>query len=241
MIPRVIHYCWFGRNKKNRLIDYCIGTWKKYCPNYKILEWNEDNYLSINKYFLQAIKAKKWSFASDYARLDIIYKYGGIYLDTDVELIQSLDRLIELECFLGTEEGKDGQLIATGLGFGAEAKHKAVKMMLDEYNDICFESKKGILDLTPCPKRNTLPFVRFGYKSTERVQVIVGATIYPAEYFSPKNYLTRELKITPNTISIHHYDGGWMPVMSKIRVRIKEAVGPHIIKVMYKLRRINIR
>ena len=117
-IPKVIHYCWFGGNPKPKLVQKCIHSWKKYCPDYEIIEWNESNFdiSSCPLYVRQAYDVKKWAFVSDYARLKIIHTCGGIYLDTDVELIKSLDSLLEYNAFFGFEDGK---YVATGLGFGA--------------------------------------------------------------------------------------------------------------------------
>lgn len=103
MIPKIIHYCWFGGNPKNQLINKCIESWKKHCPDYEIVEWNENNYKTDNVYFNQALKAKKWPFAADYARLDIILQHGGIYLDTDVELLKPLLGLQKFSCYVGME------------------------------------------------------------------------------------------------------------------------------------------
>lgn len=127
MIPKKIHYCWFGRNPLPELAVRCIESWKKYCPDYEIIEWNEDNY-DINKisYVKEAYQARKWAFVTDYVRLDVVNQYGGIYLDTDVELLKSLDPLLKYKSFFGMEEGK---FIATGLGFGAEKGTKILVLV----------------------------------------------------------------------------------------------------------------
>ena len=118
MIPKKIHYCWFGGNPLPELAIKCLESWKKYCPDYEIIEWNETNFnLDSCEYVREAYQAKKWAFVSDYARLKVVYDNGGIYLDTDVELIKSLDRLLKNKSFFGTETTG---VVATGLGFGAE-------------------------------------------------------------------------------------------------------------------------
>ncbi len=238
MIPKVIHYCWFGGSPKSELINKCIASWRKYCPDYLIKEWNENNFTTDNLYFNQALDKKKWSFASDYARLEIIYRKGGIYLDTDVELIKSPDFLLNYECFVGTERGEEHS-IATGLGFGAEAGHTMVKEMLSEYDDLSFLKKDGSYDETPCPVRNTCAFKKNGYITTNKITKIQGAAVLPPEYLGAKNYLTREVKITSNTVSIHHYDGGWLNGKSKILLKIKEKLDPRFNKIFYKLRGIH--
>ena len=124
MIPKKIHYCWFGNNPLPESVQRCIESWKKYCPGYEIIEWNEGNY-NINKipFIEKAYKEKKYAFVSDYARLDIIYNEGGIYLDTDVELIKNIDPLLEHSCFLALESCG---AVATGLGFGSIKKHSFI-------------------------------------------------------------------------------------------------------------------
>lgn len=240
MIPKVIHYCWFGGNPKNKLIEKCIASWEKYCPDYKIIEWTEYNYKTDNVYFNQALEAKKWPFAADYARLDIIYQNGGVYLDTDVELVKPLDNLMTNSCYVGTELAVGGAKINTGLGFGAEPRNKMVKAMLEEYTGIYFLTDEKNFDQTPCPERNTKAFEKYGYVRKNAIQLVGGASVLPIEYLSPKNYLTREVNITSNTISIHHYDGAWMPGKSKLNLRVKEILGSQINRFIYRLRGIKI-
>lgn len=236
MIPKVIHYCWFGGTPKSEQTKKCISSWMKFCPGYKLVEWNETNYKTDNAYFNQALAEKKWAFASDYARLDIIFHNGGIYFDTDVELIKPIDSLLNNGSFVGTEVGGE---IATGLGFAAEVHNVMVKAMLDEYADIKFSLGDGKFDLTPCPIRNTKAFEKHGYKRTKDIEIIGGIRILPPEYLAPKNYLTRELNITTNTISIHHYDGAWMNRKSKIKLIIREMLGSKFNRLIYKIRGID--
>ena len=215
MIPKIIHYCWFGGNSLPDLALKCIDSWKKYCPDYEIICWDETNYTFDKKsiYVQEAYEEKKWAFVSDYARLDIIYNYGGIYLDTDVELIASLDDLLDEECFLGLETSG---FIATGLGFGAEKNNIAIKKMLDEYKDIHFRIDKGIFDTIPCPRRNTVPFWSEGLNEKSlKIQYLQSATIYPPEYFCPLDYVTNCINITSNTRSIHHYGSMWISESDK--------------------------
>ena len=209
MIPKIIHYCWFGGNPLPELTLKCIDSWKKYCPDYEIICWNESNY-NIDKkctYIQEAYEEKKWAFVSDYARLDIIYNYGGIYLDTDVELISSVDDLLDEKCFLGLETSG---YIATGLGFGAEKNSVAIKKMLDEYKDIHFRIDQDIFDTMPCPRRNSAPFWEEGLNDKSlTIQHLQSATVYPSEFFCPLDYETNCMNITANTRSIHHYSGMW--------------------------------
>ena len=153
MIDKVIHYFWFGGNPKDELVQKCITSWKKYCPDYEIIEWNESNFdINLFKYASQAYKEKKYGFVTDPARFYIIYNYGGIYLDTDVELKESLDELLKYEAWFNWESNV---FIGTGIGFGAEKGNKFVKAMLNDYIDRSFYKKNGKIDLTPSPKINT--------------------------------------------------------------------------------------
>ncbi len=134
MIPKIIHYCWFGRNPKPKLAEKCIASWKKHCPDYEIIEWNEDNFdISQNGYFQYCLNNKKYAFLSDLARLYVVRDHGGIYFDTDVELLKSPDELLSYEAFYGFEDDK---YIATGLGFGAEKNHPTICAMIEEYTPI---------------------------------------------------------------------------------------------------------
>lgn len=209
MIPKVLHYCWFGGNALPEFAIRCIESWKQFCPDYEIKQWNESNFnLDCCSYLREAYDAKKWAFVSDYARLKIIYENGGIYLDTDVELVKSLDCLLDYECFLGVETlGK----INTGLGFGAVQNSKAVRAMLDEYEGAHFKIANGIYDTHPCPERNTAPFIKEGFNGNCRsIQHLMDAVVFPPEYFCPIDYVTKEMQITEKTISIHHFSGTWI-------------------------------
>lgn len=207
MIPKIIHYCWFGKNPKPKNVIKCIKSWRRYCPDYEIVEWTEDSFdIAENLYCKQAYEAKKWAFATDYARLKIIYENGGIYLDTDVEIVKSLDCLLNHSCFFGRQQGTQ---INTGAGFGAEKGHPAVKIMLDGYENVPFINFNGEMDLLTCPHRNSEWFYKNGLEYSDIYQEICGAAIYPVEFFSPKDAWSGKLTITKNTISIHHCDASW--------------------------------
>ena len=210
MIPKTIHYCWFGGNPLPRLAKKCIKSWKKYCPGYEIVEWNEDNYdlSSAPLYVRQAYEAKKWAFVTDYVRLQVVYEHGGIYLDTDVEVIRSLDAFLSHKAFFGYESGT---YIATGLGFGAEKGTPILKEMMDDYAEIPFQLPDGTFDQTTCPVRNTQVFLRYGLKQDDSFQNIGGIAVYPTEYFCPIDLTTNHLTKTPNTAAIHWFSGSWVP------------------------------
>ncbi len=168
MIPNTIHYCWFGGNPKSDLILRCIDSWKKYCPDYEIIEWNESNFdVNIISYVKDAYSAKKWAFVSDYARLWIIYTQGGIYLDTDVLLHNTLDELLSHNCWLASD---DVRYVATGLGFGAQKGHPLIKAIMDEYETYSFTTGKTCVQLNTQVLETQLP--QFKTKKSEHSQVI---------------------------------------------------------------------
>ncbi len=155
MIPKVIHYCWFGKAEKPKVILDCIDSWKKYCPDWKIIEWNEDNFdITLIPFMEEAYNNKKWAFVSDVARLLIIYHEGGFYLDTDVKLHKSINGWLKYESVFFFESKR---YIASGLGFGAERNNLSVKAMLDYYSDKHFVTN-GKMDVSPCPAHNTESF-----------------------------------------------------------------------------------
>ena len=210
MIPKVIHYCWFGRNPKPRSVKKCIKSWKKYCPGYEIIEWSEDNYdVSQNLYMKQAYDAKKWSFVSDFTRLDIICRYGGIYLDTDVELIKSIDGLLDDDFFCGFELNSRGAMVALGLGFGAVKEHPLVKKLLSMYDTLQFLGQDGALNLTPSPDYTSQMLTTCGFVLENVTQRVGRDVVYASDVLSPLFFPTGEITITENTLSIHHYDASW--------------------------------
>jgi hypothetical protein len=223
MIPKKIHYCWFGRNPKPALFQRCIASWKKYCPDYEIIEWNEENFdLNCCDYVREAYDAKKWAFVTDYARLKIVHDQGGIYLDTDVELRKSLDPLLENGGFMGFDEKG---IVATGLGFGAEAGNEIVGAFLKDYDDLPFVLPDGSFDLTPCPNRNTAVLEHLGMDLKTHDQVFMGMKFLPREYLCPMDYYTGKKTITQNTYSIHHYYSSWTSKVTKRTTRIKRIIG----------------
>ncbi len=214
MIPKKIHYCWFGGKPLNKLSKKCIESWKKFCPDYEIIQWNEKNYnVAKNKYMHQAYENQKFAFVSDYARLDIIYNEGGIYLDTDVEIIKPIDDLIALDAFAGIEA--HSQYVAVGLGFGAKKGNLLIKQLLDHYEDLEF-IKDGQMDLTPIPIVTDEVFKENGYVYSKQITKCCDMHIYPSEYFCPMDMNTGKLQITENTYTIHHYSASWCDKRSKL-------------------------
>ena len=230
-IPKVIHYCWFGNGAMPKMAQKCIKSWKKHCPDYEIVCWNEDNFdLSQNRYVREAYEAKEWAFVSDYARLKIIYENGGIYLDTDVELLKPLDKLLEHNGFMGFDEKG---IVATGLGFGAEKGNDIVGAFLKDYDDLPFILPDGTPDRTPCPDRNTATLKRLGMDVQNTSQTFMGTVFLPEEYLCPMNYYTGKKKITKNTISIHHYAASWTSKVTKTTTFVKRIVGVKMYDKLY--------
>lgn len=221
MIPKIIHYCWFGKKEKPELAKKCIESWKKYCPEYEIVEWNEDNFdIKMNSYVKFCYENKKYAFLSDYARLYIIYHNGGIYLDTDVELVKTLDELLEFSAFYGFESEK---FINTGQGFGAIKQHNSVAAMLEIYENIEMNDD-GSFPIVNCPHLNTDALVKFGIQLDGKKQLLNDMIILPVEYMNPYNDLTGELTKTSRTISIHWYSKTWLDKKTVLRSKITKPI-----------------
>ena len=217
MIPKTIHYCWFGGKEKPMMAMKCIASWKRVCPDFEFVEWNESNFdVSRFEYTQYCYDHQKWAFLSDFVRLWIIYQYGGIYYDVDVELIKSPERLLENSLFLGFETEK---IINTGLGFGAVKQHPFVLAMLNEYS-LLNKDSNGDYQLMSCPQLNTQALVSNGLKTNGKMQKIGDAIILPIEYLNPYDYATGVLRKTENTMSIHWYSMSWISKKSIIRSKL---------------------
>lgn len=233
MIPKIIHYCWFGRGPLPELAQKCIASWKKYLPDYEIKEWNEDNFdVNIIPYTAEAYKAKKYAFVSDYARFWILYRYGGIYFDTDVEVIRPIDDIIEKGNFMGFETDPKPQLKADaseasvnpGLGMGVAPGLGIIKKMLDYYEGRHFEFvPEGIGQLT-IVHIATEVLLKSGLKLQQGIQQVDNIWIYPAEYFCPINLKTDRIHVKPNTRTIHHYAGTWQDKHFSFKELIKKVL-----------------
>ncbi|MBR2861872.1 MAG: glycosyl transferase [Clostridia bacterium] len=231
MIPKVIHYCWFGKGEMPKLAKKCIKSWKKFCPDYEIICWNEENFdFSQNLYARQAYEAGKWAFVSDYARLKVINDFGGIYLDTDVELLKPIDFLLSYKGFMGFDEKG---IVATGLGFGAEKENPIVNEFLKDYDEIPFILPDGSFDLTPCPDRNTAALKRLGMDTENTNQTFLDTVFLPREYLCPMDYYTGKKTITNNTVSIHHYSASWTSSVTKRTTAIKRIIGVKLYDKLY--------
>ncbi len=216
MATKTIHYCWFGKNKKSKLIKKCIKSWKKLCPDYQIIEWTEDNFdINCCKYVQEAYNAKKWAFVSDVCRFWVLYNYGGIYLDTDVELIKPLDELPDN--FVGFE--KVG-VVNSGLIRGAEKGNSICKEMYDSYLVDSFVKKDGTLNLCTVCERESSLLKKYGLKDVNEIQVLEGTTVYPTRFFCPIDIETGRLNLTKDTYSIHRYAASWESKNKVIRGKV---------------------
>ena len=206
-IPKIIHYCWFGGNQKPELILKCIDSWKKYMPEYEIIEWNEKNYdVTKSAFIKEAYQAKKWAFVSDYARFDIIYHYGGIYFDTDVELLKPIpEKILSHIPFTGFE---CAGTVNPGLIYADRPENHITKQILDQYNARHF-LVDGVPKLITVNQIVTEILKPYGLIQNNKFQTVNDLTIYPSSYFCGFDQDVKEIDIRENTISVHHYAGTW--------------------------------
>ena len=211
MIPKLIHYCWFGGNPKPKMAEKCIASWKKHCPGWEIIEWNESNFdVNMNGYTKMCLEQKKYAFLSDYERLLVVAEQGGVYFDTDVELLRPLDDLLENEAFFGFETP---EFVNSGQGFGSVAHGTAIEAMLREY-DFLLDGTEGVRG---CPVLNTAALEKLGLRRDGTMQMVAGTKILPIEYMNPYESSTGILNKTKNTYSVHWYSASWMSTAKRLR------------------------
>ncbi|SDL77178.1 glycosyltransferase family 32 protein [Chryseobacterium taihuense] len=216
MIPKVLHYCWFGKNPLPELVEKCLATWQIILPDYEIRRWDESNFdVFQNDYIKEAYEAKKYAFVSDFARFQILYDEGGIYLDTDVEVLKSLDVFLEHKLFTGFENERS---VAPGLILGSVPQSELMAVFRDYYLNKKFKLPDGTLNTESIVTIMTKILVEKGLKLDGSYQVIENFVIYPPEYFSPKGYNTGKMLITENTYTIHHYAGSWLTSKERFKV-----------------------
>lgn len=213
-IPKKIHYCWFGGKPLPKLAQKCIESWKKYLPDYEIIEWNESNFnVNIIPYTSEAYNAKKYAFVSDYARFWILYHYGGLYFDTDVEVIKPIDNIIVRGSFMGCENEALGNVhanVAPGLGLGAYPGLELYNQILLMYSKEHFINNDNSYNLKTVVTYVTELLIEYGLKVTNEIQMCADILIYPKEYFCPIDYFTGNFVQTDNTCSIHWYTASWV-------------------------------
>lgn len=217
MISKKIHYCWYGGNKKSKLILKCIDSWKKFFPGYEIIEWNESNTdLHENVYIEQAYKAKKWAFVSDYIRMKVLYEYGGIYFDTDVEVLKPFpEEILSLPAFTGFESFS--MKVSPGLVFGCEAGNEITKMMMESYNTDDFHDE-SVDTIKTINMRITDLLEENGLEICDKQQEVLGLTIFPSAVFCAYDGKRRKIDVHEDTLSVHHYAASWLPWYRKVRL-----------------------
>lgn len=218
MIPKLIHYCWFGRNPLPELAVKCIESWKKYLPEYEIKEWNEDNFdLHYNEYVYEAYGAKKWAFITDVVRLYALVNEGGIYMDTDVEVLKPLDSLLGYNAVSGFETDTR---IPTGL-MACRKGHPLFYELLHEYDQIHFRRSDDGLDLTTNVTRITNTCLKYGFCPNNTLQTVRDFTLLPKDYLCPKSYEDGKIYLTENSVTIHHFAGSWMTDLDHYSFQLK--------------------
>ncbi len=237
MIPKIIHYCWLGGKPLTPLAKKCVESWKRIMPDYEIKRWDESNYdFHKNKFMTNACKQKMWGFVPDYARLDIIYNYGGIYFDTDVEALKPFDEFLKYPAFCCFESK---HFVALGLGFGAEKGNKIIKEMMTAYENTDFKIDGNILkqaslytkiqagkwqknSLVPSPLLQTQFLAKnYGLKQNNTRQTLDSIEVFPSSYFAPKNNANLPIKNT-DAYSVHWYAASWLPWYYQIYLKIKK-------------------
>lgn len=209
MIPKIIHYCWFGHGRLPRMARKCIKSWKKKMPDYKIMVWNELNFdVHCCKYVEEAYVAKKYAFVSDYARLSALDKFGGVYLDTDVEVLKSLDQFLQCPAFVGFESTEK---VGSGI-IGSEPHGCLVREWLEDYKNRRFVLPDGNFDITPNVDALTRLLHQHGAVLDGKEELVNGyALVYPKTHFCAKDWKTGEYYITQDTYAVHHFAASWVP------------------------------
>ena len=238
MIPKIIHYCWFGGKPLPKSAEKCIASWKMYLPEYEIVRWDESNFdVNIIPYTKEAYAAGKYAFVSDYARFWILSHYGGVYFDTDVEVIRPMDDILEKGDFLGIEQRNNEKItVAPGLGIGAVKGSALMYALMGMYDDIHFIGEDGKPCLKNIVELTTEYLSARGLKNTDEIQQCCGFTIYPKDYFCPIEYDTRELKITENTRTIHHYAESWVPRSTRFKNALSRLFGKRFMRCLISIK-----
>ena len=241
MIPKIIHYCWFGGNPLPVQAQKCIDSWKKYCPDYTIKQWDETNFdLSYCTYVKEAVESKKWAFVTDVVRLYALFNEGGVYMDSDVEVLKPLDDILKYKAISGFQ---DKDYIPTGI-MASEKGHHLIKELLDQYNDIHFIKPDGSLDMTTNCVRITDTLLAKGLVLNNTLQEVDEFTLFPLDYFCAKDVITGKVNITSNTYTIHHFAGSWTTASNRRNTKIHcwfmrlfgEKIGTSIYNVIRKIK-----
>lgn len=233
-IPRIVHYCWFGRGEKPKIVERCMRSWYKHLGGYEMMEWNEDNFdIAAIPYVQEAYEARKFAFVSDYVRLYALYRHGGIYLDTDVEVVRPLDSLLHHRAFSGFE---DEHYLQSGT-MGAAAEHPWIGALLQDYEKRSFLLADGTYDMTTNTAVISAICSKDGLQLNGQYQELShGTAFYPRTYFSPYDYINGGNYITSDSYTIHHFAQSWLPAHVRLRSTVKRMasriVGPKLISRM---------
>lgn len=225
MIPKTIHYCWFGRNSIPTEYKQYINSWKKFLPDYDIKEWNEDNYdVNCIPFSKEAYDVSKFAYVSDYARLKILYENGGVYFDTDVEVIRNMDDLMAKGAWMAIEKHNNtldaDDMVNPGLGFAVEPHNPVIKEIMSFYENTHYIFPDGHMEQIPIVPITSSVLKKYGLKPHAKDPYDCGGiTIYPCEYFCPIEFLSNKLEITDNTYTIHHYSATWMSWTDKLKMK----------------------
>lgn len=242
MIPKIVHYCWFGGNPLPELAQKCIASWKKYLPEYEIKEWNEKNFdVYQNFYVKEAYEARKYAFVTDYVRLYALYHEGGIYMDTDVEVLKPLDCFLVHNAFSGFE---DDYNIPTGI-MASEKKGKWVEENLQYYYNRHFLNSDGEIDTTTNVEIITNYMMKYGLLKNNTYQDFPGLfTVYPKDFFCPKDHGSGNICLTENSYCIHHFMMSWLPSkqvrISNIKRKMMKIFGVNNIELIIRIFRLKI-
>ena len=235
-IPKIVHYCWFGGKEKPELVKRCIDTWRGKLPDYKIIEWNEKNFdINSSDFSRQAYKNKKWAFVADYCRLNVLYNNGGIYLDTDMEVIKSLDIFLNNVAFARIEFANGNIPEINAAIWGCKKGDKFIEKLISYYDSLDFNEYAEDLFKLAIPKVITTLAKEDGYIGSKFPEKLSnGTVIYSKEYFYPKNKSWEIPTVTENTYTIHHYEGSWKSPILIYRTKLK-----HILINIFGYERVN--
>lgn len=241
MIPKIIHYCWFGEKPLPKSAEKCIASWRIYFPDYEIKRWDESNYdVNAIPYTAQAYAAKKYAFVSDYARFDILYRYGGLYFDTDVEIIKSMDDIIAAGPFMGCEnpsqEGSTPNSLGVnpGVGLGVKPDLSLIDELISLYKKKEFAATSGVSNPETVVTITTDLLSKKGLRNTAEIQQVDGVNIYPSDFFCPISTADGKLRLTDNTRSIHWYNQSWQSPLRKYGRKIVLLFGGPRLKMILK-------
>lgn len=236
-IPRIIHFCWFGGADKPKKVEKCLASWKKHLSGYTFMEWNEANFdVNASRYAKEALQARKFAFVSDYARLHALYHHGGIYMDTDVEVLRPLDGLLAHSAFSGFE---DERFLQSGT-MGAAPRHPWIKELLEDYEGRPFVKEDGSFDMRTNTAVISEKCRKDGLRLNGQLQTLPsGVVFYPRTYFSPFDPVNGGHFLSDESYTIHHFSQSWLPAHVRLRSSLKRTVsrlvGPGVIAKVRKL------